>query len=125
MMDNLIARPLLLAAIQAGGMALFAGIITGVGRLFGGTGRLVQALLMLAWVDFFLLVAQLALLVIVLILPFLAGPLVLFIMVVSAWVMSSFIAALHGFEKTLPTLGVLVTGILLIGILMLPYAPQS
>jgi hypothetical protein len=103
-MDQLAAQPLLLALFQFGGLLLLAAIVTGVGRMFGGKGRFAPTLLILAWFDFLILVLQVILLLIILALPGLGGALILFALALAFWFLASFVAEVHGFGRTLPTL---------------------
>lgn len=123
-MDLLMRQPLLLAGMQAMGMAIFAVMVTGIGRLFGGTGRLDQVLLTIAWVDFLLLALQLVLLVLMLAIPALAGAVSLAAFVMITWLLAAFIAEVHGFPSTFMTASVLLGALLIIGVALVYFAPS-
>ena len=115
-MDLLMRQPLLLAAMQALGMAIFALSVTGIGRLFGGTGRLDQVLLVIAWLDFLLLALQLGLLLLMLAFPASAGVLSLVAFAMITWLLAAFIAEVHDFKSTFLTAVVFLGALLLIGV---------
>ena len=56
-----VLSPLARVALQTGGMVLTAWLIATVGRAFGGQGDFPDALLIVIWLEFLLLVAQAAL----------------------------------------------------------------
>lgn len=114
-MDYLVSQPLVLAALQAVGMVIFAALVTGIGRLFGGTGRFMQVLLVFAWLDFLLLVVQLGLLVLMLAVPALGGLVLIAIMGLVTWLLASFTAEVHGFRSTLVTAAAMVAVVLVAG----------
>jgi hypothetical protein len=124
-MDYLMTQPLLLAALQAIGMVIFAMLVTGIGRLFGGTGRLEQILLVFAWLDFLLLVVQMGLLLLMLALPALGGLMFLGVMVLVTWLLASFVAEVHGFRSTFATAAAMIGTLMLVGMgLVLIFPPM-
>ncbi len=117
-MDAILAQPVRLALMQMGGMALVAGAITGVGRLFGGKGRLDQAILVVAWVEFVLIVLQLVLILVMLALPALGAVLLVVVLFGVLWLFANAIAELHGFRSAFATLSVVLGIVLLIGLVL-------
>lgn len=99
-LSGLLSQPLLLAGMQALGLMVMAALVTGIGRAFGGRGRLAEALFLLSWVDAVLLLAEMAIGVLSLVLPGPGALLSLFVLVFTIWLAASFIAELHGFEST-------------------------
>lgn len=65
--------PLTVAAMQFAGLAGAAALLALAGRAFGGQASFADALLAVVWLESIMLVAQLAQLAIVLLLPFIAG----------------------------------------------------
>jgi hypothetical protein len=122
-MDYLMSQPLQLAGMQALGMLIFGAAVTGIGRLFGGKGRFDQTLMLLAWLDFLLLVLQLGLIVLMLALPPLAGLVFLAAMALIVWLLASFIAELHGFASTTSTLAVIIATVLFLGVVLVLISP--
>ncbi|WP_175469232.1 Yip1 family protein [Pseudorhodobacter antarcticus] len=81
-----------------------------VGAWRGGTGTLNGAVVLVAWLQFILLLFQIAQLLADAILPPLAGVLGTAGMVAFFWLLTNFIAQLHGFKSLAMTfLGVLIT----------------
>lgn len=109
----LMAQPMVLAALQMGAILLGAGLMTGVGRLFGGTGRFEDALLLTVWIEVLLLIVQIAQLALALVTPALASLVSIGALVMFLWLTVHFTRALHGFRSGFKVfLGVLGTIIL-------------
>ncbi len=94
-------HPVVGTIIQAGSIMIIAAAMTFVGRVFGGKGQFMGALLLIVWMEFVLtafagiqLLALLALPILGMILSLLSIPLFI-------WLMVSFAAALHGFKNLL------------------------
>lgn len=82
--------------------ALLAVLIVGIlwaGRMLGGTGDLNGSILAVTWLQFIMALVQVAKLVAMLVVPFLAGVLGLFSVGLVFWLLTSFIAELHGFQS--------------------------
>lgn len=106
----MLGSPLRAAVVQWAFLALSVVLIHRVGRAFGGTGSFPDALLIVVWLQFLTLVLQLAQLVVNPISPALAGIIGLGGFVVFLWLMTSFIAELHGFRsRGLVFVGMIVT----------------
>lgn len=88
-------------AVQVLSILLLAGVMVLAGRIQGGQGRFADALLLVTWIEFIMVLGQAVQIVVMLVLPGLAflvslGSLLLFV-----WLMTHFTAALH----RLPALG--------------------
>ena len=94
-----VLSPLARVALQTGGMVLTAWLIATVGRAFGGQGDFPDALLIVIWLEFLLLVAQAAQVVLMLVFPFFGSILGIAALVVIAWLSVQMIKALHGFSS--------------------------
>lgn len=94
-----VLSPLARVALQTGGMVLTAWLVATVGRAFGGQGDFPDALLIVIWLEFLLLVAQAIQIVLMLIFPFLGSILGIMALVVVAWLSVQMIKALHGFSS--------------------------
>ena len=92
-------NPLQVAVLQGLVMLVMAMLVQGIGRMFGGSGRLTDALVLIAWTEVLLCLLQLAQIVLVVLSPSLAVALGLFGLVLFLWVLASFIAELHGFAS--------------------------
>lgn len=123
MFSLLLSEPLFLAGTQALGLILMAAVVTGLGRLFGGRGRLAEALLLLSWADFVLLLAEMAFSLVILALPGPGGVLALVVAGFSVWLAASFIAELHGFASTFAVASALVGGFVLFFAVLAQLAP--
>lgn len=108
----LFRNPIQLAFYQ--GVALLIGImlIYGVGRMFGGRGSLNQAVLLIAWLEFIMLLLQLAQFVILPISTPMAAAIGMFGFVLFLWLLTNFIAVLHGFESNVAVFMAIVGTIL-------------
>lgn len=122
--------PFGLAMLQLGAGILSALAIYHVGRMFGGHGAFVDALLVVVWMQSILTLIQVAQLVTLLIFPPFAQLLGLMAMVLVFWLSSGFIAEAHGFRSQLKTLfGMFASGLLIVFALafllvLLGFAPE-
>jgi hypothetical protein len=108
----MLGSPFRTAVLQWGFLALSVLLIHRVGRAFGGRGSLPDALLIVVWLQALMLGFQLAQLVAAPILPALAGLIALVSFVVYFWLLTHFIAELHGFaSRGLVFVGMLLTGL--------------
>lgn len=116
--------PLATATSQLMVLVLSAALATWVGRWRGGRGSFADALLLIAWLQFVLLVLQVAQMLLLLVLP----PLGAFVGYAAVglffWLLTCFVAELHGFRSLgLTFLGVFLTVLVaafLLAMLVLP-----
>ncbi|MFY0632911.1 MAG: YIP1 family protein [Vannielia sp.] len=102
--------PMLLGAIQGCLLVLMVFGLHWVGRVFGGTGRLEDAILLMALLQFALIVLQAVEILLILIFPGLAAGVMLFNVFVFFYLLTSFTTQLHGFTKPpLVFLGIILT----------------
>jgi len=110
MFGELFDAPLRTAGIQLLVMAVSAQLAWRLPHLFGGQGEQAGAVVLVAWLQFVLLLVQAAQLVAMIALPILADMLGLLGIALFFWLMSVFIAEMHGFKSALPSFfGVIVT----------------
>ena len=124
-----IGNPFLTAVLQAGFLLLTVTACTQVGRLFGGTASFADTLLVLTWMQTLLIGLQILQIVLAIILPPLGNLLSLVTLVMTFWLMTHFVAALHGCRSHgLVFLGVILTlvgmVVLLAVFLALIFGPQ-
>lgn len=113
-MAEVFGRPFLLAGLQIAVQAAAAWLAWAVGRFFGGTGGLDQSVALLAWVEWVMVVVQVAQLGLFLILPGLAEATSPLTVILFFWLLSSFIAELHGFPMLWKVLcGIVLTAVIL------------
>ncbi len=98
-LDTMLSRPLLYALIQFMLLMVSVLAIFMIGRLFGGTGSFEQTLLLSVWLQFYMLVVQVAAVGVVLLVPGLSGLLNIAILIYFLWLTVNFIAELHGFRS--------------------------
>ena len=99
LIEMLISTPFTTAAVQAAVLLMSAGLIYQVGRVWGGKGAFDEAVLAIVWLQVFLLALQAVQLVALLAIPVVAvliGPLSL---VLFLWLLTLFIAEMHGFRS--------------------------
>lgn len=95
----IVQQPLLVSALQLGALVLSAGLMSAIGRLFGGQGSFEDALILLVWVEAMLLLIQLARVVILPIMPGLAGILGVAAAGMFFYLTVQFTKVLHGFHS--------------------------
>ncbi len=98
---GIVANPWLGVPAQALSLLTIAVAIAWMGRLFGGRGTFPDALLLVAWLEFLLTLAQAVQMVVMIALPPLGALVALGVMGAFLWLMAQFIAALHGFRSLL------------------------
>lgn len=86
---------------QAGSILLIAGLMTLVGRIFGGEGQFLDALLLIVWLEFVLTVLAVVQLITLLAVPILGAILSLLSIPLFMWLMVSFAVVLHNFRSPL------------------------
>src|SRR5690554_6701245 len=88
------------AAVVQGGMNIAAVVlVTVVGRMFGGSGRFEDALLLVGWLQLIMSFVQLIQLVVMVLLPPVAGLIMVAAVALFFWLLSGFIRTLHGFQS--------------------------
>lgn len=118
----LIQQPMIMAVSQMGAIVLAAGLMAGVGRLFGGTGTFEDALLLTVWIEILLLLVQVVQLAVALILPGMAGVLGIIAIVLFLWLTVQFTKALHGFQNSLKVMLALIGTVLVAGFILSLFA---
>ena len=76
-----------------------------VGQWRGGKGNFADAMVLVAWLQFILVCVEVLQLVAQLVLPFVADILGVLGIMLFFWLLSHFVAELHGFRSTLAVLG--------------------
>jgi hypothetical protein len=99
------ASPLRTALIQWLILAGTVLCIYRIGRAFGGRGSLPDALLVVVWLQVIMLAVQLVQLAAMILVPPLAGLVNLGGLILFFWLLTSFIAELHGFQSRWAVLG--------------------
>lgn len=107
--------------IELGINLLAVFLVTGIGQLAGGKGRLDDALLLMTWVQFMLLLWQVPQCVALLVAPALFLPLVSVGVVLMFWLLTHFITALHSFVSPLRVFFVMIGVFFLIGAALAPF----
>ena len=126
----MLASPFRAAVVQWGFLALSVLLIHRVGRAFGGGGSFADALLVVVWLQVLMLVVQALQLVTGLLVPPLAGLIGLAGFALFLWLMTCFIAELHGFASRGKVFMVMVltafaTGMVLGVLVMLLVGPEA
>ena len=103
-----IASPLRTALLQAGFMGVAVVAVYRVGRWRGGHGRFDDALILVVWLQFVLLGLQAVQLVAYAVAPLLADLIGLATVALFFWLLTNFVAELHGFKS----LGLVFVGVL-------------
>lgn len=104
-------------AIQVLSIILLAGLMVGAGRVQGGQGRFADALVLVAWIEFVMVLGQAVQIATMLILPLLSALVSIASVFLFVWLMTQFTAALH----RLPSLGRVLMALMggFVGILVL------
>jgi Yip1 domain len=106
--------PFVYFAVVAVGLTLTSVSITWVGRRMGGTGRLADIMVLIVWMQALRLVVQVAVLVLVFVLPTLSALLVMAAGLIGIYMLVNFIAQAHGFQSNARAAVVLIASMLAI-----------
>ena len=102
--------PFFWAGISAGIMVITAALIYWIGKWFGGTGRFETALILVVWLQLIQVLVGIVQSLLVLALPFAADVFSLATLALFVWLLTSFVAEMHGFRSFgLVLLGVIAT----------------
>lgn len=96
---QLMTEPFAAAAVQFGFLLLMAWLIHRIGAARGGHGDMSGAVVAVAWLEAAMLVVQLAQIVIALMLPGLVPLLMIVSIAFFFWLLSNFVAEVHGFRS--------------------------
>ena len=124
-MGGAMASPFRTAVLQAALMLGSVYAIHWIGRWRNGKGSFEDALILMVWLQFILLILQVVQIAVQLVMPPLSDLIGILSVAVFLWLLSNFIAELHGFSSVGMTfLGVLATLLALgfgLAILMVPF----
>lgn len=108
MMGGVIAGPVTAFVLQSGVLLLMVLAAHNVGRWMGGGGNFPDALLLISALQGIMVVIQVVQIAALLLLPPVAGLVGLFAFGVFLWVLTGFVAELHGFRSLLGVFGMVV-----------------
>ncbi len=91
--------PTILGLLQAALLFLSILAVHHIGRAFGGTGQFEEAFLLMLWLQFILICAQVLQVIALLILPVFSGLIFIAAIALFFWLLVNFIAVLHGFQS--------------------------
>ena len=111
--------PLFISIVQAVSLLLLAAGMSFGGRIFGGAGRFNEALALTVWLELILIALQLLQLLMVLTFPLFSVLLGFAGMVLFLWVLTNFVAELHGFTHLGKVFGGILLAFVLMGVVML------
>ena len=109
---------LTIAALVGASILLLTFLMYLGGRMFGGTGDVRDALLLVLWAQFLMTVLQAAELLIAVVIPGAGGALALVALVFLLWLLTNFTAELHGFDSLARTFVGLVAAMFGLSIVM-------
>lgn len=110
----ILGNPFLGALAQLAILGVTVVLTWRVGRLFGGTGDLAGALVLVVWLNGMMVLIQSAQLVALAVLPPLAAVLAIATVFWALWAYASFVAELHGFQNPALVLGGVLLTILVL-----------
>jgi hypothetical protein len=114
-----IAGPMALAVVQVSLTVLMVFATYWVGRAFGGQGRFADAILLVAWLQFVLLCLQVVQMLALLLIPVFAFFIGVAAVVLFFWLLTNFVAALHGFQRLGRVFGGVVASFFALGLVMM------
>ena len=99
MFDGLLSNPMVTGTIQLGLLLLMIAAVYVIGRAMGGSGSFEESMLLMSWLQFIMVVIQVAQTLAMLVLPPVAGLIGVAALVIFFWLLTNFIAVLHGFRS--------------------------
>lgn len=96
---GMIMGPVATGVIQLALLILIVFAVFWVGRAMGGTGSLEESMLLVAWLQFIMICVQVIQTASLLVLPPLAGILGVLGIALFLWLLTNFVAVLHGFRS--------------------------
>lgn len=96
-MPGLFFNPILYAVVLAGGMVISMHLLTWMGTMLGGRGSLAQVTVLLVWLQYLRLAAQVGLLALTMIMPPLGMMATIVVAFYSLWLLLNFLDVAHGF----------------------------
>lgn len=97
--QGLFSNPILYAVAMAGGMVISMHLLTWVGGMMGGQGRLADVTVVLVWLQYLRVAAQALLLLMTILVPALALMAMMVVAFYSIWLMLTFLDVAHRFES--------------------------
>lgn len=94
-----LTNPVASGFIQVVLLTLMVAAVQMVGRIFGGNGQFPEALLLVTWLQFIMVCLQVVQTLSLLILPPLASIIGMLSLVLFLWLLTNFVAVLHGFRS--------------------------
>lgn len=105
-------NPLLYAIASGGGFVISVFVLTWVGNMMGGQGRLAEVLILMVWLQFVGLAGHVLTLLVAAAVPMLSLGLTLAIFGFSLWITLHFLSAAHRFDNLWRAFGVLIVTVL-------------
>jgi hypothetical protein len=109
-LDTIVASPFVFSTIVAGGLLLTVYAIYWTGRMMGGQGEVKELLALIVWLQVLRTVAQVAVLVLLIAVPYLASLMVLVAAAVTIWIFVNFVSAGLRFDSLVKALVVVIIG---------------
>lgn len=98
-MEAVFANPVAVGAFQLAVLLVTIGAVYGIGRMMGGTGTLEEAALLVAWLQFIMVCLQVVQTVALVLVPPLGALIGIASLVLFLWLLTHFVAVLHGFQS--------------------------
>jgi hypothetical protein len=117
--------PFVWAGTVSFGMIITALLVHYVGRWRGGTGRFADALILVTWLQFIQLLLVIVQLVLMLVIPPLVPVFEILTIVIFLWLLTNFVAEVHGFKSHWMVFGSVIAtflvAVFLLSLLLLPF----
>ena len=117
--------PFVWASTVSFGMIITALLVHFVGRWRGGTGTFADALILVTWLQFIQLLLVIVQLVLMLVIPPLVPLFEILTIVIFLWLLTNFVAELHGFKSQLMVFGAVIAtflvAVFILSLLLLPF----
>jgi hypothetical protein len=105
---GIFGSPIAMGLLQLAVLLLTIGAIYSVGRALGGTGSLEETAVLISWLQFIMVCIQVVQTAAFVVMPPLGGMIGVAALILFLWVLTNFVAALHGFRSLWQVFGMIV-----------------
>ncbi len=105
---GMMAGPIQSGMVQGGALVMMVFAAHRVGSMMGGSGSFEDALILITWLQAIMILVQLVQVVALVVLPPLAGIFSIMGVVLFLWLLTNFVAELHGFESLGRVFGMII-----------------
>ncbi|MDU8945603.1 YIP1 family protein [Ovoidimarina sediminis] len=105
-------------AVHLGSIVMLIVLVQGIGRAMGGTGRVEETTVLMCWLQFVMMVVSVAQTLLILLMPPIAAVVLFAGVGILLWLLTHFVAVLHGFRSLAGVFGMILGTAFLIAVVL-------